>query len=372
MIKVRKLYNHALKEQEESQKSKQTLSREELKKVRGGQTKLSKFIDMIKNGYNFELMDGSTVQIDPETIPDIVRMVEKESGPIRIKAVMPDGTEKYLALIKFRKDKLLGGKEAASGEKQERITIGKLSTLIANAKEESNSESITIEILGYDGKKPDIVNGVNGVVKLPPRPEDKGRAPKTDFVLTTTDKNREYYFISHKAGSSPKDCQQYSGVTAASGVSISSHPEVVSFLEDLLTSEYVVGGRFIREETTARPIVSSLLKRLAVFGPNYGKGSSINNTDAVIQGDFVFTRISQGVYRLSANHIMLRKDYEADESKSFGDGYEPTLMARTAGRNLILGRDEEGKEKRINGVRVFINPKDGRTFGDYFLEGTKK
>ena len=372
MIKIRKLYNHALKEQEEPQKSKQTLSREELLKVRDGKTRLSKFIDMIKNGYNFELMDGSTVQIDPETIPDIVRMVEKESGPIRVKSIMPDGTEKYLALIKFRKDKLLGGKEAGSGEKQERITIGKLSTLIANAKEESGSESITIEILGYKGEKPDIVQGVNGVVKLPPRPEDKGRAPKTDFVLTTTDKNREYYFISHKAGSSPKDCLQYSGVTAASGTPISTHPEVASFLENLLTSRYVVDGKFIREETAARPIKDSRLKLLAVFGPDYGKESSVNNADAVIQGDFVFTRISQGVYRLSANHIMLRKDYEANESKDFGSGYEPTLMARSAGRNLVL-RDENGKERaRINGVRVFINPKDGRIFEDYLLEGIKK
>lgn len=375
MIKVRKLYKHTLKEQEEQlQKSKQHLSREELKKVRDGKTRLSQFIDLIKKGHNFELMDNTFVKIDPTAISDIIKAVEKESGPVYIKILMPpDSNEKkYLALNKFRKDKELGGKEAGSGEKQERITIGKLSVLIANAKEESGSESITIEILGYEGKTPEIIEGVNGVVKLPPRPEDKGRAPKTDFVLTTTNNKREYYFISHKAGSSPKDCLQYSGVTAAAGVNISSHPEVVSFLEALLTSRYVVDGRFIRDETAARPINDPLLKRLAVFGPEYGKGSSLNNADAVVQGDFVFTRMSEGVYRLSANHIMLRKDYEANENQSFGEGYEPTLMARSAGRNLILRGDDGKERKRINGTRVFINPRDGRIFEDYLLEGIKK
>ncbi len=391
MIKVKKIYKLSLKEQQEDfVASNKTLSKGELAKVRNDTTKLATFIELIEKGTPFILVDGRKVIIDNnenfmknlrdllETgkisdIPTINKIFSTKRGLIQVPIKTTEGTE-LVPLSSFRKIKELGGEPAASREEQQRIAMGELAKLIEQAKQDSNSDSITIQIYGYgSNQEPDTVYGVNGAIEL--KEKEDGVSPKNDFVLTTNDKNRQYYYISHKYGTNPRNCQQYSGVTDKSGSNISAHAEVIEFLESLLGRPdfYSDDGSFKKGITVSKKIQDPLLMRWAVFGPKFGGASGINNVDALMQGNFVLTRISNGVYRLFANHILLRKDYEKNTSNTdFGEGYEPTLMARHGDRNLIIRFENEKQVGRINKVRILIAPEKGRISSAFLKERRKK
>lgn len=179
-----------------------------------------------------------------------------------------------------------------------------------------------------------IVSNISKVLKT-------AGTPKSDFNLAD-DSNRPLIHISHKKGKSPRDFQQWGGVTEEK---IKNHKETKEFV---LKCQALYGDKIPPSESAYSIIDSKDLKMMAVFGVNYDRGSVDNNrVDVLIQGDPGLKKISKGTYSLTATgHIHHLGDVP-------DGGFTPVLAVVYKG-----DRDQFG----IKGARFSIYSKDGRTF----------
>ena len=91
------------------------------------------------------------------------------------------------------------------------------------------------------------------------------------------------------------------------------------------------------------------MKKIAVYGSQFGVGSGINNVDVTLQGTVKL--VKQGtVYKLTGSA------HENANGTIISGGYEPIFLAVYKG-----DRSDHG----IKGARITINPKEGRTVKEY-------
>jgi hypothetical protein len=168
---------------------------------------------------------------------------------------------------------------------------------------------------------------------------DLGDKSKADFVLIDNDK--EVCFISHKHGISPKDFQQWSGTSKRFQEEIFDHPETQSFITSLKDN---FGNILPAASSVARKIKDDKLKKLAVFGNDFGNSFSRNNVNAVMQGKLQLIKYDN-YYELIGSHYTIKN----------GDvplyGYEPVFMA-------VHKKDRS--DHWIKNCRVTINPLGSR------------
>lgn len=165
--------------------------------------------------------------------------------------------------------------------------------------------------------------------------------PKIDFHLAD-DNSKPLVHISHKKGSSPRDFQQWGGMTEER---IYNHPEVKKFAYDC---KMLFGEKIPNGESVYREIKDKNLKMMAVFGVNYDKPSpNENKVDVLLQGDPGLKHISGDVFELTATgHIHYFGDVPAG-------GFEPVMA-------MIYKGDRDQFD--IKGARASIYPKQGRNF----------
>lgn len=165
--------------------------------------------------------------------------------------------------------------------------------------------------------------------------------PKSDFHLADAN-GRELVHISHKKGSTPRDFQQWGGVTEKR---IAEHPEVLEFG---VKCRALYGERIPNGESVYVEIKDKKLKMMSVFGVNFdASGIDKNKVDVLIQGDPGLKQISNGVFELTGTgHV----HYHGDVPDG---GFEPVLAMIYKG-----DRDQLG----IKGARASIYPRGGRTF----------
>lgn len=178
---------------------------------------------------------------------------------------------------------------------------------------------------------------VSGIVEV----NKTAGTPKSDFHLAD-EQGRPLVHISHKKGSTPRDFQQWGGVTEQK---ILNHPEVQKFGE---MCRALYGTSIPNGASAYIPIKDKNLKMMAVFGVNFDKGSiDPNKVDVLLQGDPGLKMIKDGVYELTATgHV----HYHGDVPDG---GFEPVLAMIYKG-----DRDQLG----IKGARASIYPANGRTF----------
>jgi hypothetical protein len=178
--------------------------------------------------------------------------------------------------------------------------------------------------------------------------------PKADIALVafneTKKKFENVYFLSHKLGTDASGFQQYSGVsTEADGNkpgSISKHPEVISFLRNLVKMHTnIVEGR----ERFYVDIKDEILIGKAVYGPEFtSHNRNPDNVHMIAQGNPILR--PQGKVHLlsfSAAASSFSKDIT-----HFKDGnYRAVLGARYSS-----GRKFEVDGKSYYNVRVGIMP----------------
>ena len=143
------------------------------------------------------------------------------------------------------------------------------------------------------------------------------KTPKADFSFDNS-KDERVIFVSHKAGKSAKDFQQYGGVTA-----FAEDPEVQSFVQavkdNLQDPNQMEPGRGFR-----RKVESPELIRKTVYGidfepkTNYG----INNVQGLLQGPLKFTKVGEEetgepIYEMSSNHTILNPDLPEGEYEAY-------------------------------------------------------
>ena len=185
--------------------------------------------------------------------------------------------------------------------------------------------------------------------------------PKSDFHFLNG-KGEEVVWISHKAGKSPTDFQQWGGVSKSREPLIFSHPETQSFITDLKSD---FPGGLPRRTSVFRRIRDKRLKMLAVYGNKFGKGPlGRQNVSLVAQGTLgLKPHGARRCYEISATHV----HYNGDEIKAEYDpvllavnrldvDYDPVFMATYKGDRSDAG---------VEGTRIVIAPIGGRKAIEY-------
>ena len=218
---------------------------------------------------------------------------------------------------------------------------GKTGGLDVEAAAISDLEEAVIEAIMLTGGpinvklKGRIIKNIVGVEKT-------AGTPKSDFHLVDVN-GKAVIHISHKKGSSPKDFQQWGGITEKS---IADHPEVKYFEKQVNILYH--GGVMPNGQSAFMKIKDNDLKMMAVYGVNYAKGSlDVNRVDVLIQGDPGLKLLSNGDFELTGSgHVHYLPE------KMTG-GFEPVLAIIYKGDRTQLG---------LRGGRASIYPMGGRSF----------
>jgi hypothetical protein len=354
---------------------------------------LELFLLKTDNNSPFETKDGDIVFIDPndkfiqairelankgfgnKEIEELFSQEEFSKKAISLRACKDSSWQNgscesiiTIPLSSIKKTQDIGGEDPQKRLGKENKAIGQLQEIINDAISTSQKGSITIHLELKNTQKDEegkatttstIVETFTGVTGVEKQGKVVGVDPKSDFNLIGKD-GKKLAYISHKDGNSPASFGQWSGVTFKAGKTISKHPEVLSFIQSLKDSKFVVNGELVRGMTVGREIKDPNLKLLSIFGNKSVKKGKLSqgsgnaeNVDIVAQGTFSLEPANQtDEYILRADHMLVRKNFASD----FGEGYQPVLAARWTSD----GRANAG----IAFARIGIYPIKGRLIRD--------
>ena len=282
------------------------------------------FLKMYKNKEQFFLKDGRKMFFVYN--PSVEKNV-KSRDKAKLEKVVLEGIDgKPYKISAIGKSKEFGGKGAGAGtakeDEQLKILKNRLEDIKAN---EVISATVPIR----------IGNKVHNIFSAATTPG----TPKSDFHLLDSNA-KEVVWISHKDGKTPKDFQQWGGISLRNEPEIFKHPEVQSFVADL-KREYPDG--LPRATTLYRKIKDRKLKMMSVYGNQYGKPLGRQNTSIMIQGPVKLVRKGK-VYEFESNHVHLN-------GEDMTGGFEPVLTAIYKGDRSDAG---------VKGTRIVIMPIGGR------------
>ena len=277
------------------------------------------FIRKLDDKTPFEVKGGrKVVLIKPTGVEKTLRSgTNNELNALRF----GDTKGQIWKLSDFVKTGEFGGKGAGSGTAKEDAALASLRKQIEEARIKEGRLEIPVKI----GSKTYMVMDV---VSTP-------GTPKSDFHLVNKD-NKEVVWISHKDGSRAKDFQQWGGLSRTKEPKLYGHSETTAFIEEIHKT-YPKG--LPNATTIYRRIVDTKLKMMSVYGNEYGRKYSRQNTTLMLQGDVVLTKKNRS-YEITATHTHVNGD------NMTGD-YEPVFMAIYKGDRSDFG---------IAGTRVVIGP----------------
>ena len=243
---------------------------------------------------------------------------------------------KTYTLPNFQKTVEFGGKEK-----------GKMAAGIDAELKTANSINDQIQdINGKTGKKTIIVN-INGKKYNVSKCIKIEGFVKSDLALLN-ENGEEVVWISYKKGNSPKDFQQWGGMTEKN---IIDHPEIEKFVAQM-QKRFPKG--IPNATTIAKKIKDNNLKKLSVYGIEYRKNAvnSRQNVSIVLQGPVRLVSYGSNQYKFSSNHTL-------QGGENVIGGYEPVLMIIYKG-----DRDNFG----IKGARFAIQPILSRNINEMIKE----
>ena len=283
------------------------LSRGQLKKY---ESRVRKFVDQILGNNPFETVGGEVINItsivDAGTefgldadAEEIVKSIMSNQGTLLVKGNIDD-KDVTLNSNQLKKTKDYGGRGAGSGTRVEDAALAD-AVFGLNKLDEGKPVSILFNDVIY--------SNITTATTVP-------KTPKADFSFDDSEDNRKI-FVSHKAGSTAKDFQQYGGVTA-----IADESEVQSFVEAvkdaLQDPNQMEPGKGFRRKVNSPEII-----RKTVYGLDYQpkKDYGINNVQGLLQGPLTFeeTKNSKGekVFKLDSNHTILNPDLPEGDYEAY-------------------------------------------------------
>lgn len=277
------------------------------------------FIRKLQDNSPFEVKGGKKVILIPPK--GVEKTLRNGSSKDLNDLLFGDTNGNTFKLTDFVKNKDFGGRGEGSGTAKEDMALKSLREQIAAAKKELGQVTIPIKI---DNKTYNVCD----VVSTP-------GTPKSDFHLIDLD-GKEIAWISHKDGKTEKDFQQWGGVSQTKEPKLYNHPEVQKFIKDIKT---LYSEGLPNATTLARKITDEKLKMMSVYGNEYGRTFSRQNTTLMLQGSIKLEKKSND-YAITAYHTHVNGD------KMIG-GYDPVFMAIYKGDRSDFG---------IRGTRIVIAP----------------
>lgn len=243
-------------------------------------SRASLFVMKIKNGEEFAMAKGNPIKIDKSEVDEVDAGMKTKGFNKKLRTT----TGSYVSYPKdFLKTGEFGGKGKGSGVAAENAALKIATNNLNKVLTKEAQPSVKLKV----GKR--IVDCA-GIISTP---NPGGRDPKSDFAIVDVKGNMVAH-ISHKAGSTAKDFQQYGGVTDLKG-----DKEIESFMKDLikLHPEGLKSG-----DTYYRKVKSKSLIQKSVYGINAGsKKVDVNNVDEFHQGNMKFVK-KGGIYQIISTH----------------------------------------------------------------------
>ena len=266
------------------------------------------FLAKIKEGSKFVTVNNGDVTIPKDLHDDVMLYIQAKDGkyPDRGSSIIIQTSNGKLKIPNdFIKTGEFGGRGVGSGTKAETKAMDdfndKLNKLLISLKR----SSVTVLI---NRRRIECAQMVKTVGKY------NGKEPKSDMTIIDANNNPVAY-ISHKAGKSAKDFQQYGGVSnMALPAGYRNNVEIKSFMEEVSKQRpdgLASGDMFIRK------VKDENLVKLMMYGPEYPtKTPGISNVDEFHLGNMSLLGSKGGTYQIVSNHKgtngdMPRGEYEA-------------------------------------------------------------
>ena len=300
-----------------------TLSVSELAK----RNNFSIFVSRIRNAKEFKLNDGNgaSVKLNKNLLKELTNISNFNKFKKGQSIVLLTDSGAEIRLTELYKDSEFSGRTQATTAKEdaEVISINKQLTKIMD---KLGTDFVPLKV----GKTTYQV----GLCESTPG------TPKCDFHFAG--QSGYVGHVSHKAGTSPRGFQQWAGTSQRVEPTIYGHPETQAFINTLMN---MFPNGMPPATTVGRKIQDEGLKKLAVYGQNYGGPTGENNVDVTMQGTLNILKRGNYYELMSSGHKMNNGD-------RITGGYEPIFLAVYKG-----DRSDHG----IKGARITINPIGGRT-----------
>ncbi len=322
-------------------------------KTTSGELAWDKYVLRNKNWKELALVTEVVTALLKKSGRTVEEVVDLPKGqPIKLKSEKTQivGTKKYATVTVTVKNKKLDGllpitairkPTASSPTAYEVEVVNAINKVIAS----NGNAPIDVKIKG----SAKVYKGIAGAIQVDTSIKRLGGVtsdPKADIILYVDKKqllSPKNIYISHKKEGGPEAFQQYGGLSEKSGDIIYNHPETKKFLKAVAKN---VGKNGLKNPMFMK-VKDNSLKNMAIYGPDYGKGFSLQHTQIIGQGLPKLTIDSKGIATLDfTSHMSI-----SGNLSHFTEGYTPVFGATfRAGRGFML----DGK--RYDGVRVGIYP----------------
>jgi len=290
------------------------------------------FISRVRTGKDFTISEGKgkKVKLDRTIAEEVKSVGDFEKYRQGSSIVLPTSNNSQIRLTQLYKDSEFSGRTQRTTVAED-AEVKSLNEQLKKIMEDTGVDYVTVKV----GKK------TYNVVSVTSTPG----TPKSDFSFVDVN-GRPVGHISHKDGSNPRGFQQWSGTSQRVEPGIFAHRETQAFIQEL---KQMFPNGLPPASTLGRKIKDERLKKMAVYGSQFGSVPGINNVDVTLQGTVKL--VKQGtIYKLTGSA------HENANGSIISGGYEPIFLAVYKG-----DRSDHG----IKGARITINPREGRTVKQY-------
>lgn len=247
------------------------------------------FINKVKQGDVFSTVSKGEVTIPKDQLNLVEFFMTVDNGYPKPGTSTPVMTSKgELTIPKdFLKTGEFGGRGAGSGTSAETMAMNYFNDNLNAILTRLKTSYINLRINGRTVKCAAMVKTEG---------KYQGREPKSDMTIVDN-KGVPVAFISHKAGRSAKDYQQYGGLSYAQ---YQSNRDIQGFMDTVIE---MTGGELSTGQSYYRPIKDNKLIREAMYGPEYSRHTpSISNVDEFHLGNMDLRGSGKGPYRIESVH----------------------------------------------------------------------
>lgn len=264
-----------------------------IRDLRKDENRVLTFIQKIKDGEEFTMKGGGTATIPKSQLDEVEAFLKADKGipAAASKISISTSAGKKTIPNDFLKTGDFGGKGAGAGTNAETLAMNYFNKKLNEILAKENKSSIRLKINGR------IVDCA-AMVKTTGSYE--GKDPKSDMTIVDTEGN-PVAFISHKAGRTAKDYQQYGGLSYKIYENNSEIKNFMNAVKKLRPTGLKSTENFYRPIKTTSAAGKKLVME-AIYGPEYSKGKpSIHNVDEFHLGNMDLIK-SGKVYTINSVH----------------------------------------------------------------------
>lgn len=260
--------------------------------LRKDENRVLTFIKKIRNGESFATVKAGEVTIYKQQLDDVTKFMNADGKfPAKRTSMLVDTSKGKLKIPNdFLKTGDFGGLGVGSGTTKETIARNNFNDNLSVILQKQGLSQIKLKING---------RVVNCAIMEKTIGDYNGKDPKADMTIKDIN-GKPVAYISHKAGSSAKDYQQYGGVSElALPQKYRGNPFIKKFMQDvnaLRPNGLKSGDSFYRTVTDPN------LVKIMMYGPEYGGQPTINNVDEFHLGNMSLKGSGAGPYEIVSIH----------------------------------------------------------------------